>query len=106
VRFLHERGHDAAYVPDLLPPRTPDELVAAMARATGRCLITADFDFSDIRDFPPREHPGIVVLTLPPGRRTRYALELLTELLARIDELLPLERKLLIVSSGQIRIRE
>ena len=77
-----------------------------MARTTGRCLITADFDFSDVRAYPPRDHPGIVVLTIPPGAGTRYALALLTELFARMDELLPLNRKLLIVSSGQIRIRE
>ena len=31
----------------------------------GLCLLTGDFDFADIRDYPPEDYPGSVVFVLP-----------------------------------------
>ena len=106
VAILQAAGHDASYVPDVFPPKTPDPVVAAYARETERCVVTRDFGFSDLRRYAPREHYGIIVLTVPPEGGTRYILNLINEVLARLPELQPFSGKLLIVEPGRIRIRE
>jgi hypothetical protein len=42
-----------------------DSEVAAHARQHSRAPITRDFDFADIRNYPPHEYAGIIVLNLP-----------------------------------------
>lgn len=103
---LQAAGHVCEYVPDLFAPRTPDPLIAAHARVVGACIITRDFGFSDMRRYVPREHFGIIVLTVPSHRGTTYILGLISELLGRFDELAPLTGKLMIVEPNRIRIRE
>jgi predicted nuclease of predicted toxin-antitoxin system len=104
--LLDAEGHDGAYVPDLFPPKTPDPEIAAYARRAERCIITRDFGFADMRRYLPREHHGIIVLTVPPECGTQYILNLVRELLAHLAELQPLHGKLLIVDPGRIRVRE
>jgi predicted nuclease of predicted toxin-antitoxin system len=41
-----------------------DLVVASTSRNEGRILLTLDLDFANIRAYPPREHPGIIVLRL------------------------------------------
>ena len=36
-----------------------------MAQREQQCLVTGDFDFADIRDYPPQHYAGIVVLGIP-----------------------------------------
>lgn len=103
---IGEYGHEAIHVDALLPPRTPDHLVAEIALQIGRCLITGDFDFADLREFEPRDYLGIVVLTLPRNAGSAYIEALLRELLDRLPTLGDLRGKLLIIEPGRIRIRE
>lgn len=42
----------------------PDDIIAAYARDHHLVLVTRDFDFSDIRNYPPSLCQGIVVLKL------------------------------------------
>lgn len=42
-----------------------DQTVWAASRLAGRFLITQDLDFSDIRQFKPGTHPGILLVRLP-----------------------------------------
>ena len=69
-----------------------DPQIAAYAQSEGLCLVTGDFDFSDIRDYPPGEYAGSVVLKLP---RTATASLLLTTklyILASRSNLVPRPR--------------
>ena len=48
----------------------PDPEVWSGAQASKRLLITQDLDFSDIRDFQPGTHYGIILVRLrKPGRK-------------------------------------
>ena len=49
----------------------PDVDVWASARREGRFFITQDLDFSDIRQFQPGTHPGLLMVRLrEPGANT------------------------------------
>jgi predicted nuclease of predicted toxin-antitoxin system len=41
-----------------------DAVVWAFARSSGRFLITQDLDFSDVRQFAPGTHPGILLVRI------------------------------------------
>jgi Domain of unknown function (DUF5615) len=41
--------------------KAPDDTIAAYAERNHLVLITGDFDFADIRNYPPSLHDGIVV---------------------------------------------
>lgn len=104
---LEAAGHDCVYVPDVFAPRTADPVIAVYARQESRCIITRDFGFSDIRRYVPRDHHGIVVLTVPPEGGSRYIFDLVREVIMHVAESQQsLTGKLLIVEPGRIRIRE
>jgi predicted nuclease of predicted toxin-antitoxin system len=42
-----------------------DGVIARHARENAFCLITRDKDFGDIRNYPPGDYGGIIVLDLP-----------------------------------------
>jgi predicted nuclease of predicted toxin-antitoxin system len=62
---LRELGHEVEDVRDVLPPGADDALVASLAKTRQQVLITRDFDFADIRNYPPANFAGIIVLDLP-----------------------------------------
>jgi len=104
--LLTQYGHEAVHVDALFPPRTPDTVIAAFAHQTGRCIITGDFDLSDVREFRPRDYSGIIVLTLPNLAGAAYGEMLVREVMDRLPSLGDLAGKLLIVEPGRIRVRE
>ena len=55
-------GHDCHTVYDEALGGAADPQVIGRCRAEGRVLVTLDLDFSDVRAYPPAEHPGIIVL--------------------------------------------
>jgi len=66
--------------------------------------MSLDMDFSDIRTYPPRDYPGIVVFRLSSQDKTRI-LDLVGQIVnfAKIETI---ENRLLIVEEERIRIRE
>ncbi len=42
-----------------------DADIVAHARQNGLALMTQDLDFGDVRNYPPDDHAGIVVVDLP-----------------------------------------
>ncbi|HEY0141106.1 MAG TPA: DUF5615 family PIN-like protein [Thermoanaerobaculia bacterium] len=105
VPLFANGGHDAMHVYDAAMGTAPDSAIAALAQQTRRCIVTGDFDFADVRHYPPRRYDGIVVLTLPYNAGPAYIERLVWEFLNRLSELSPLEGKLLIVEPGRIRVR-
>ena len=67
-------------------------------------LITLDLDFADIRTYPPKAYPGIVVFRLPRADRDAV-LNVGAVLIERLGESSP-EGQLWIVEDSRIRIRE
>lgn len=99
-----EAGHDAVTVTDQAMTGASDPDLAAICRSEGRTLVTLDMDFADIRDYPPRDYPGLVVFRLArhgPGR----VLEVATRLLKMLPDA-SIHGQLWIVEDNRIRIRD
>ncbi|MCW5756687.1 MAG: DUF5615 family PIN-like protein [Phycisphaeraceae bacterium] len=58
---FQSHGHDADNVMEERLLGEPDSTIWPAAIAAGRALVTADMDFSDIRQFIPGEHPGVIL---------------------------------------------
>ncbi len=56
--LLRELSHEVEDVRDVLPNGADDATVAAYAIARQLTLITRDFDFADIRNYPPKPKPN------------------------------------------------
>lgn len=68
-------------------------------------MVTADLDFSDIRNYPPREYVGLVVLKLPRTATASFILNLLESFLKEEDLIAQMPGKLAIVEPCRVRIR-
>lgn len=70
AEFLAAGGHDVHTVPCEALTGQEDKVVFTAAVSEKRLLITQDLDFSDVRQFRPGTHPGIVLIRLrDPSRR-------------------------------------
>jgi predicted nuclease of predicted toxin-antitoxin system len=98
------RGHDASTVHDQGLTGARDPVLAEHCRQEGRVLVTLDLDFADIRTYPPRNSPGIVVFRLRDQSRPS-ALRVLSFVLDQLDRQ-ALAGKLWIVSETGVRVRE
>src|SRR5262249_44924254 len=73
-------GQEVEDVREVLPGGADNNAVAARAQSQKFALVTRDFDFADIRNYPSANYSGMVVLQLPddvtdgsrPGRRHRF----------------------------------
>jgi predicted nuclease of predicted toxin-antitoxin system len=101
---LREAGHDAMSVVDQGLGGRADTSVAEVCRREGRSLVTLDVDFANVQAYPPRDHPGFIVLRLQRQDKAH--------LLAVVATVVPLlgkeqlEHRLWIVDESRIRIRE
>ena len=104
--LLSTYGHEVANVRDIGMRGAKDSCIASYARREKLCLLTGDFDFSDIRNYPPKKYHGIIVVNVPGHATASFILELLETFLEREKSLLrSLRGKLVIVESGRVRIR-
>jgi predicted nuclease of predicted toxin-antitoxin system len=105
AEVIRRHGHQVIDVRDIALGAAKDSEIADHARREGLCLITGDFDFSDVRNYPPTSYPGIVVLQLPRNATARFITELLDRFLAQEETVKQLPGRLAIVEPGRIRIR-
>ncbi len=103
AEMLRRHGHDAQTVSEEGLRGRPDPDVAETARREGRALVTLDLHFGNIREYPPDQYRGLIVLRVVPQSRRR-ALRLVERVLAVLDRT-PLEGQLWVVSEGGIRVR-
>ncbi len=99
-----EAGHDAVTVTEQEMTGASDPSLAATCRSENRTLVTLDIDSADIRAYPPRDYPGLVVFRLArhgPGR----VLDVAARLLRKLPDA-SLQGQLWIVEDDRIRIRE
>ena len=96
---LRQSGYDVVHVGDTGLKGCKDSELMAFARKNGRCLVTLDADFADLRHYPVGSHAGIIRLRLrfAPSNIVVSALRSLLPELADI----PMERGVLVVSDGK-----
>ena len=103
--LIRSHGHEAVDVRDIGLSTADDSIIADHAKAQGLCLITGDFGFADIRNYPPADYAGIVVLELPRDATARTILDLIEGFLQQPAVLSRLQSRLAIVEFGRIRLR-
>lgn len=101
--LLRRAGHDALSVLNQSLGGEADRRIVELCRDERRILVTLDLDFGDVRNYPPGESHGLIVL------RTRQQDKAhIIEILDRIIPLLEgedLARKLWVVDEKRIRVR-
>jgi predicted nuclease of predicted toxin-antitoxin system len=102
VQQLHSSGHEAIAAVDL--GIIADADIASYAREHGMCILTGDFDFADVRNYPPREHARIIVLTLPRTANAAFIRQLVGQLLGE-PTLADAAGALYVIEPGRVRIR-
>ncbi len=80
-----------------------DEQLAARCRAEQQALLTFDLDFADLRQYPPEQYAGLLVLRLG-----SHAVQHVVGVVQRLLPLLatePVEGHLWLIDEEQVRIR-
>jgi predicted nuclease of predicted toxin-antitoxin system len=103
--LLRNLGHEAQDVRDVLHGGADDSAVAAYARTNGLALLTRDFDFSDIRNYPPEDYVGIVVLDLPDDALIGQINRTLESFVTNVEWLSHVSGHLAIVEPWRVRFR-
>ena len=100
---LRDSGHDAETVHSEAMVGANDSAIASICRAENRVLVTLDLDFGNIRAYPPKEYPGLIVRRL--SRQDKpYILSIWEQVLPHLDES-NLKNRLWTVEESRIRIR-
>jgi predicted nuclease of predicted toxin-antitoxin system len=63
--LLKHYDHKAVDVRDIGMGGAADADIAVYAQQNGLAIVTRDFDFADIRNYPPSQYAGVLVLALP-----------------------------------------
>lgn len=103
--LIRRYGHEAVDVWEIGLRGARDSQIASYSQRENWCLVTGDFDFSDIRNYPPNEYKGLVVLGLPKNATASFILDLIENFLHQEELISQLSGKLAIVEPGRIRIR-
>ena len=100
---LREAGHDAHTVYEEALAGTPDSELGVIVQRERRGLVTLDLGFGDLRNYPPRDYQGIIVLR--PSRQDKATV---LQLFASVIPLLAHEMlvgRLWIVDERRVRVR-
>jgi predicted nuclease of predicted toxin-antitoxin system len=103
--LIRRYGHEAVDVRDIGLRTAKDSQIASYAQSEGFCLVTGDFDFADVRNYPPGKYRGLVVLKLPRKANSSVILNLLETFLQQEELVSRMTGKLAIVEFGRVRIR-
>ena len=98
-------GHEASDVRDIGMGSARDADIARYARERQLALVTRDFDFADIRNYPPAEYHGLVVLELSDEAMATEIIALLESFLRHGQWISVLPGRLAVVGSHRVRFR-
>ena len=98
-------GHEAVDVREVGLGGAEDKQIAAYAQQRDLALITRDFDFSDVRNYPPANYAGIIVLELPDDAVAATVVKVLESFLSQPQLLAQVGGRLAIVESWRVRFR-
>ena len=96
---LRQHGHDATTVWDEQLRGSADNHLIEVCRREGRILLTLDLDFADIRLYPPREYPGLIVLRLHSQSR-RLVMTVVSRFISFLAEHSPLGALWFVTENG------
>ena len=102
--LLRQAGYDALTVVEQHIGGSDDSKIASICRQESRVLVTIDTDFANIRNYPPGDYSGLLVLRLKKQDKN-HVLDVLTRLTKVLLEE-PLDGYLWIVEDERIRIRK
>jgi predicted nuclease of predicted toxin-antitoxin system len=105
LALLDGFGHTSEHARDIGLGHAPDSQIAACARSTGAALITRDLDFADIRNYPPADYQGILVLRMPDDAVAQAILNLLERFLKQAELAAKLPSHLVILEPDRVRFR-
>ena len=103
--LLRQLGHEATDVRDAGMRAAPDNIIAEYAKRNQLTLVTRDFDFADIRNYPPGLYQGIIVLKVHEDASAEQVTRLLVGFAGRVDWLEHLAGRLAIVETWRVRFR-
>lgn len=103
--LVRSLGHRATDVRDIGLGASPDHLIAAYAHTHSLCLLTGDFDFADVRRYPPEFFSGIVVFVFPNDANRDTILNLIQAFFKDRAILEKLPGRLAIAEPGRVRLR-
>ena len=104
-QLFRAAGYDVQTVHDEGLQGSSDQYLYEVCCTEKRCLVTLDLDFTDVTRFPPNQADGIVVIRVP----RNPSLSLLEKLIRQFLEMLTqmsVEKQLLIVEVGRIRVHQ
>lgn len=98
-------GHEASDLRDIGLGDADDSVVADRARQGGLALITRDFDFADVRNYPPKDFAGIIVVDLPNDVHASVVVSVVEAFLGQTELVARLPGNLAIAEAGRVRFR-
>jgi len=103
IKVVTGYAHEAIDVRDI--GILDDQAIAEHASRQRLCIITCDFGFADIRNYPPEKYAGLVVLRPPNKATSDTKLKLVENLLRQPEIVSKLPGRLAIVGANSIRLR-
>ncbi|MFN0009253.1 MAG: DUF5615 family PIN-like protein [Planctomycetota bacterium] len=92
VDLLRRSGHDASSAEDEGLGGADDSRISSVLKVEGRALVTLDRGFADIREYPPEDFSGLIVLRVA-WQDKQHVLDVVTRLIPLLDAT-PLDRRL------------
>ncbi|MGA8656691.1 MAG: DUF5615 family PIN-like protein [Chthoniobacterales bacterium] len=100
--LLKRYDHEATDVRDIGMESAPDSDIAAYAQQT---LVTRDFDFANIRNYPPAQYAGLLVLALPDDAVATFVLRVMESFVSQKELVEGLSGRLAILEPARVRFR-
>jgi predicted nuclease of predicted toxin-antitoxin system len=105
IAVVQSLGHQAEFARDIGLASATDEQIAQHALQYGAALLTRDLDFGDIRQYPPDQYSGIVVLRLPDTAVAEGIAAALKRFLSEPGFIASLAGRLAVVEGDRVRFR-
>ena len=105
VGAVQRLGHEVVDVREVALSGAQDAQIAAYAKEHNLALITRDFDFADVRNYPPAEFAGIIVLELPDDAVAATVVKVIESFLSQPQLLAQVAGRLAIVELWRVRFR-
>ena len=105
IAVVQSLGHQVEFARDIGLASATDEQIANHALKYGAALLTRDLDFADIRQYPPDQYSGIVVLRLPDTAVTEEIAAAVKRFLSEPGCIASLSGRLAVVEGDRVRFR-
>ena len=105
AELLKRYDHEAVDVRDIGMGGATDSEIAAYAQMNSLVLVTRDFDFADIRNYPPGRYAGLLVLALPKDAVARFVLQVMEWFVSQKKLVEALPGRIAILEPARVRVR-